>query len=931
MASSPIDAAPRAPGSRAVGYARLRAWFDDCVDLPEGERLAWIERHVPEGDAQLELALMLASDASPAGVFGIDPLRKLGDYVTVEPATVLPDQIGMRCGAFRLVRLLGTGGQGAVYLGERDDGDFVQQVAVKVLREAILDADDLRRFRRERDILARFEHPGVARLIDAGVGANGLPFLAMEYVDGDAIDVWCNRHVADRATRLRLLVELCGVLAAAHRRLIVHRDLKPSNVMVSREGRVKVLDFGIARLLDDDAPIRTNTLMLTPGYGAPEQRVGEPATPASDVFALGAMLRELITRQTPPRRRDERWPPWPATVPEELRWIFERCCTEAPLERYRDAAELGEDIARYLARQPVRAHPPSRWYRASKFVARHRGGVTLTALLLLTTLLGFGATLWQTRIARQHSAHATAEAQRAKATSDFLLSVFEAAQEDLPQDARPTPDVLAQAAAKKLDEDTTLPPQSRSDFLAALARVARSGNDPAAALSLYERAIAALDGAPHEARERLNLEVAQAWVLSELGRAAEAEAALAPRLAALRSVPDATAVDGLWAHARALGELGRNDEQLAALNEARTAAAQAYAPDALVPIQIEGDYGLALHEAGRHREAADITAALLRHWRDAGHPLQRDYAVGLHNLTLMYRALGELDRAEASIREALALNARIHPGPHADTAFMQQLLARILIERGKPDAAEAPLRDALAVLAEQLGPAHRGTIGATNAFGQLDMERFRFDAAIDTLQSAETICAGIADGSAGSTCTSTRQLLADALLRAGRLDAAADMAQRAAQQRQALDGEDSPDNGPPQRVLADVRLAQGRPADALALLDAAIARYAAAGIGENLDLIAQHETRARALLALGRADEALVDIDLATPMLARLAPHHAGRQLRLLATRALVLSGLSRRDDARAAAEDALTREAARAALASGEWAQLQALARRSN
>ena len=354
--ASTNDTVPGATGAaRPDAYVHLRALFDRCVELPEGLRLGWIEQHVPESDVRAELALMLAADTADRDYFEAPPMERLGDYL-VEEVDLLPDLIGARCGSFRLVRLIGSGGQGAVYLAERDDGQFEQIAAVKLLRHALLDATDLRRFRRERDILAQFEHPGVARLIDAGISEHGLPFLAMDHVDGEPIDVWCLQRAADRDQRLQLMRELCGVIAAAHRQLIVHRDLKPSNVFVTADGRIKVLDFGIARLLGDEADLGTAAPMMTPGYGAPEQRSGAIVTPASDVHALGVLLRELLTGQSPPRSDGETWPRWPDALPAELRWIFERCCAREPTERYRDAAELGEDLTRYVELRPLRAH-----------------------------------------------------------------------------------------------------------------------------------------------------------------------------------------------------------------------------------------------------------------------------------------------------------------------------------------------------------------------------------------------------------------------------------------------------------------------------------------------------------------------------------------------------------------------------------------------
>ena len=267
-------------------YARLRDLFERCLDVPDGERAAWLEANIADIDQRIELELMLAADCHE-GFLGKDVVSHIGRLGAhgVDDETDMDDAqglaaglVGRRFGPFELRHLLGMGGQGAVYLAERVGDDFHQTVAIKLLRRGIHEPQEHRRFRREREILANFEHPGVARLIDGGVSDDGVPYLAMEYVDGRPIDAWCEEHQLARDARLRLFSELCAVVSAAQRALIVHRDLKPSNVLVTGGG-IKVLDFGIARLLDEgDSADRTHVPLMTPGYGAPEQATCGPIT-----------------------------------------------------------------------------------------------------------------------------------------------------------------------------------------------------------------------------------------------------------------------------------------------------------------------------------------------------------------------------------------------------------------------------------------------------------------------------------------------------------------------------------------------------------------------------------------------------------------------------------------------------------------------------
>jgi serine/threonine-protein kinase len=256
------------------------------------------------------------------------------------------------------------------------------------------------------------------------------------------------------------------------------------------------------------------------------------------------------------------------------------------------------------------------------------------------------------------------------------------------------------------------------------------------------------------------------------------------------------------------------------------------------------------------------------------------------------------------------------------------MLGRVLVEQGRPDEAEPLLRKALSDLNATLGATHRQTIGAMSALGLMAMERFRYTEAVATLQAAARTCASIKSGDSANSCTSAAQLLAEALMRDGQLDAASEIAENASERRLALDGDDSPDNAPPRRVQAEILLLQGRAADALPLVDGNIALYVKAGIDQNLDLAAQHVLRARILLVLGRASEALAALDAASPILASRSNHHAARNLRLLATRAFVLAALERPDEARAAAQQAMRLGAASPILDSEEWKRIQAMAR---
>ena len=801
-------------------YGRLRDLFERCADMTPGEREHWFECEAIDTATRIELELMLAADAHDVALLRHDVVElidRLDDPADEFDATSL---IGQRYGAFRLTRLVGSGGQGTVYEAERIDGDFVQRVAVKLLRRGIHDPHEHRRFRRERDILARLDDPGIARLIDGGVSVEGVPYLIMDFVDGEPLDRWCNREQLDLAARLALFERICATVAAAHRALIVHRDLKPSNLLVTTDGTVKVLDFGIARLLDeDDAQGRTAAPLMTPGYGAPEQLDGGAITLATDVHALGVILRQLVTGRSPHDVGAG------AVAPPELHWIVAKATAAEPERRYRDAAELRDEIARYRTARPLLAHPPSRLYIARKFVRRHRGGVVASVLFLVGVLASAGVALWQAKVAHE-------QAQRAEATRDFLLGVFEAAQEDLPEDARPTPDQLVQVAAAKLQRDTHLPAATRASFLTTLGTVARLSSNPAAALPLYERALAVLgaDKGGVPSRERLTAETARAWTLTELGRAAEAEQTLRPRLDALRAMRDGVAVDGLWAYANALGELGRLDEYIALLAQAQRLSLAVHAPDAVENLRIAGAYSLALSDVGRVRESADVLDSMLQRWRANGVPEQTDYAVGLANLALLKRRMGDLDAAEQLFGEALTLSLRIHGNDHPMVSAQRQLQGRLLAERGRFDEAQRLLDDARATLLRLHGAGHPLTIGGAASRGALDIERQRYAQAADILQANDAECRKAGREGSESRCITNLQLLADACLHLGRIDDALTASSRALELRRALAGSDSADNAIPLRSQGDALFAAGQTDRALDAYASADALYARSGI-----------------------------------------------------------------------------------------------------
>ncbi|HEY6543543.1 MAG TPA: serine/threonine-protein kinase, partial [Dokdonella sp.] len=399
--------------------ARLHAAFDLAIELAPAARAAWMEAHLDDADDRAALRALLAGDErdGPLERSVEERMEQLG-HEEAPPAT---EWLGQRIGAFRLTRLLGEGGMAIVYLGERDAGGFDQQVAVKLLRRGLWSPLEQRLFRREQQALASLSHPNITHLIDGGISEGGTPYLVLEYVHGVPITEFAATRRCSVRERLALFAVACRAVAAAHRQLIVHRDLKPANILVDADGQVKLLDFGIAKLLADDGDgTRTEMAALTPGYAAPEQFAGARVTTSTDVYSLGVVLHELLYDERPATTASDRSGRVRAAaaieaaqhtgrvLARDLANILGKALATEPGRRYDSASELADDIERHLDGRPVHAHPPSKWYRTCKFVGRHRIGVAGAGAGAAAVLAATAVSLHQAGHARHQSSRANA-------------------------------------------------------------------------------------------------------------------------------------------------------------------------------------------------------------------------------------------------------------------------------------------------------------------------------------------------------------------------------------------------------------------------------------------------------------------------------------------------------------------------------------------
>lgn len=653
----------------AERWARIEDLFLEALELPLVEREVLLTKRC-SGDLELrrEVESMLAAHDEPG--LAIES-RLLGEGTALGEVNAL-----RKLGPYRLLEVIGRGGMGEVFLAERADDQYEKKVAIKLLRPGFHAAEMISRFMRERQILARLEHPNIATLLDGGVDEDGRPYLVMQYVPGEPITSYCERRGLGIEERLRLFVTVCDAVQFSHANLVVHRDLKPSNILVTEDGTPKLLDFGIAKLLDPQASpadaTRAGMQMLTPERAAPEQLLGQPVTAAVDVYALGLLLCELLTGKTPYKFSSNNvlaiaamvtsQPPTPpsalltdeALLPEGQKRLRRQLAGEPdrivlmalrrePERRYVSAAQLGEDVDRYLRGEPVLAHADSRTYRARKFLQRNRLGTAVAALLALM-VLGFGmVTAFQNyRIVEQRD-RANAERDRANAEREHVEAVV----------------------------------RMMTDLLAAADPTEAPGQDLIAVTDLLERGektVTALEDQP-ETRARMLLVLGQIYLergLYDKGHELLVRAQEAHQ--GVEGATEATALEIEYRLALALRLQGNREAARTALKEALASHREVYGTEHEKTLQVMNELASALPLKERGpllQEVLDVRRALLA-------PQDLAIAATLDRLASYHRVMGDLPLARQLYREALAMVIENLGEKHPHTATVLNNLATAL-------------------------------------------------------------------------------------------------------------------------------------------------------------------------------------------------------------------------------------------------------------
>ena len=742
----------KSPSFDSARWLRASRHLDRVLDLPEEERDACVASiRAEDPGIATDVEVMLAQH------------RQLSEEGFLEsratPAPVEASLAGVTVGAYTLESPLGHGGMGSVWLAKRSDGRYEGHAAVKLLNAALVGRGGEERFRREGTILARLAHPHVARLIDAGVSNTGQPYLVLEHVDGKHIDAYCDAAKLTVGERLQLFLDVQSAVAHAHANLIVHRDLKPSNVLVTVDGKVKLLDFSIAKLIQDDQLSRLTReggSAMTPKYAAPEQITGAPITTATDIYSLGVLLFELLSGQHPtgaglqsqaeytraitdlePKRltaaaraTTNAHAANRGTTPDrlarqlsgDLETIVAKALQKDPAERYGSVAEFADDLRRHLAHEPISAQPESMKYRALKFVRRRRRGVAAAAaaVLAVATLIGF----YTVQLTAERD-RARQQAEKTSRISELLTSVLTSVDPfRTPGADEPTVRNLLDTAAARIGNELIDQPELQAEMLTVIGRTFDR-------LGMRERALPLLERALDIGRRTFgsqHLRVAHS--LNDLGvlhrRAGNPAAAepllresLATRRALLGNAHNDVAVT-LVELARVLKDRGRVAESEAPIRESLAIRLKVFGEEHRETATSKSELGLLLWELGDLKGAEQMLRENVATSERLLGPDHANVGAAKGYLGSLLTARGDPKAAEIVLREAIRARQAAFGESHAEYALALPNLALALEAQGRLEEAEALLDRAISISAAQLGKDHPRLIAAS-----LDLARVR--------------------------------------------------------------------------------------------------------------------------------------------------------------------------------------------------------------
>jgi serine/threonine-protein kinase len=701
-------------------WQRIEEIFRTVVDRPVGERDAYLTR-VCGADEELRREVLSLLDRDTAEDFIQAPIANAAWAFTANSKDNLT---GNHIGPYRATRLIGRGGMGDVYEAERDDEQFRQQVAIKIIRRG-MDTDFARdRFVRERQILASLDHPHIARLFDGGATADGAPYFVMEFVDGEPITAYCRSRQLSINDKLKLFRKVCSAVQHAHQKLIVHRDLKPGNILIApsadgKSGEPRLLDFGIAKLLSPDAGrphARTETAlrMMTPEYASPEQARGEPVATTTDVYSLGVVLYELLAGRRPhefrtyslaeieraicetaveePSKAVSRMGGAPARLARQLAGDLDNIVMMAmrvePERRYQSVEQFSEDIRRYLEGMPVVARKDTFSYRAGKFVRRHKAGVAILALLIV---LAVAMTVQSARVARERD-RANQEAATAQAVTQSLVAMFEFADPGKSRGNFITARELLDQGAEKVVRELKDQPVVQAKLLDTIGELYQS-------IGLYDRERPLLEAALKLRREAQGDESPDvATSLNHLGEVtyltgdyAKSESlyrealTMRQKLLGAENKDVAESMSNLGALLVDRGNFGAAEGLLQGAMDLRR---RLFGEEHEEVANSLSQLGRLRSEKGEFREAESLYRRSLEMRLKLHGDDYPSVAVSMNNLAAMKQELGDFNGAKTLFRDALKLRVKLLGEEHPDVAISMANLASVLQDTGEYDESE---------------------------------------------------------------------------------------------------------------------------------------------------------------------------------------------------------------------------------------------------
>ncbi|MBX3690236.1 serine/threonine-protein kinase [Dokdonella sp.] len=878
-------------------WRRIAELFDELVELDAGQRHARLQA-LREVDVELarEVATLLAADDNSHPLLDGDAADALPDIISDERGR---SGEGALIGPYRLLRILGEGGMGVVWLAERTDGAYEQRVAVKLLKRGMDSQAILRRFLQERRILARLQHPNIVHLLDGGMSADGRPYYVMDFVEGDSITLHAQQQQLSLAARVELIAKLADAVAHAHTQLIVHRDLKPSNVLVDARGEPRVLDFGIAKLIEESGNqtmTQTGMRVLSPAYAAPEQILGGIIGTATDVYALGLLLCELLVDALPHKRGSG-----PARLSEDASVEAVRASTLAerlsaervrelygalmdpaklsrriggdldiiiatalqvdPTRRYATATALARDLRNWLRGMPISARADSGWYRMRRFARRHRLGVAAAALVLLSLVGGLGAALWQASVARGEAMRADSERvnaevqlERTQKVKDFMLTLFR--EQDPFSRAKAQGRNASQMIADAVSQvDATLSgdPALQASLRRDLGEIQISLGDRAAAVTTLKNAWEqqkTLSGA-----DSSDSADAQAWyatALLQAGDLPQAEALLRSALDRLRITlgpDDLKTVDAETSLARVDMMQSRNEAALKALNHGLDVYVKKYGEDASELIPRLSALSAQYVEMSQFEKSNEISRWALR-IIERNNGADHVRAIVPHaQLADALRYQQKYPEAMHEMQEAVRIARQQLPARHPVLAGVLVRYGDLLRRMQRYDEAEQVFAEGVAMLeGAKTGEYAQmlqvyGTLAAARGEHALASERFRKSAEVFRLATGESTFTWL-----------TNLLLVGSLGQSGHLAEAEQLAIEASHAIEGISNENSFERSFLAHTRGTLRWRQGRMVESVADLREAL-RILIIVYGENHpDSAGLRVALARSLLALDDAD-----------------------------------------------------------------------------